>query len=1047
MIFPTIPMAPALPVWNLPALSAPPQTYPAPKELERPGLRALFYAGLPWKGKPTKVFAWVGIPEHKPGEKVPGVVLIHGGGGTASDDGVRLWVSRGYAAIAMDTTGSYPGRNMEQHADGGPRGNGENFAQIEEPLTEQWYYHAVADVALANSLLRSLPDVDPTKVGLTGLSWGGVLASTVAGVDSRFKWVAPVYGCGFMDQSEYFKPVLAAYHGEKWMSLWDPSRYLSRAKMPTLWINGTNDEYFQIGMWQQSHRLAAGPRTISLKVRMNHSGEDGERPEEILAFADSLVRGGVPLPKVDAPRRTDARIAATVTSAQPLAKAEIAFTKDTGAWSKRRWETQPATLTGTGKKRTLSGILPAGTTTWYVRVEDGKGRSVTSDFEELTTPIPTPAPLPGNTVFVAPDGNDANPGTTEKPIASLFRARELARVQPRTAPVKVVLRAGTYRLSSPLELTAADGGTEDAPVTWNAAPGERVILSGGVPITGWKTTTVNGKTAWSVTLPDVKNGSWYFRSLYGSGAKATRRQRARLPNTGFLEVDRVDKHVKDDGYWLNGRDRFYYKSGDLADWPDRTSAEIVLITQWTVSHLPITGIDTARREVTSSKFTIQDFAAKNRYWVENTRAALDQPGEWALNRETGELLYLPLPGENPKDTTLIAPRATGLVTLDRTANLTLRNLTFSHNEWWYPEGYRAAGYDEHATRTWAIQQGASDVRGTIHGTRTTNFVVDGCEIAHVGSYAVVLGGAARGNEIVRVNAFDLGAGGFRIGPSDVSKERVDQEVAIGNVVSDCRIIDGGHLFTGAVGIWLGHTQKSEIVHNEIADMYYTGISGGWVWGFGDLQPSRDNTIAWNHIHHLGKDTLGDGAGIYMLGGQPGTVIENNVVHDMNGDYASRGIYLDDGSSDMTVRGNLSYDNRTANYFQWRSKRNRVENNVFAFGKESQVELGGAIFNDGALAMNFERNILVVEPGPLFNAFDPANVQKIYQFDKNLLWRTDGKPEFPANAKAVGWDRGALSENPLFVDLAKRDFRLKSDSPAILKIGFVPVEWSKVGPRR
>lgn len=121
--------------------------------LERPRAneaRAVAFTGLPFHGKPTRVFAWLGIPEVKPGEKVPGMVLVHGGGGTAFDEWVRLWVSRGYAAIAMDTCGQVPVGNYGQYvrdAEGGPPGWG-GFEQIDWPREDQWTYHAVADAIL-----------------------------------------------------------------------------------------------------------------------------------------------------------------------------------------------------------------------------------------------------------------------------------------------------------------------------------------------------------------------------------------------------------------------------------------------------------------------------------------------------------------------------------------------------------------------------------------------------------------------------------------------------------------------------------------------------------------------------------------------------------------------------------------------------------------------------------------------------------------------------------------------------------------------------------
>src|SRR5207244_2738599 len=130
--------------------------------------------GLPWHGEPTRVFALVGMPEHKPGDKVPAIVLVHGGGGTAFAEWVKLWTSRGYAAIAMDTCGCTPGGEhgkRPRHEHSGPPGWG-GWDQTDEAVEDQWTYHAVADVVLAHSLLRAQPDVDTDRIGITGISWG-----------------------------------------------------------------------------------------------------------------------------------------------------------------------------------------------------------------------------------------------------------------------------------------------------------------------------------------------------------------------------------------------------------------------------------------------------------------------------------------------------------------------------------------------------------------------------------------------------------------------------------------------------------------------------------------------------------------------------------------------------------------------------------------------------------------------------------------------------------------------------------------------------------
>ena len=190
--------------WNIRALSEPPKVYPA--QTAEPGVRAMYFEAVPWKGKPTRVFAYYGTPE---GKKLPAMVLIHGGGGTAFAEWVRLWNKRGYAAIAMDTVGTVPDKAddgklwapvRKRHEYGGPAGWGD-FGSIDEPITDQWSYHAVAAAVLAHSLIRSFPEVDPKRIGVTGISWGGYLTSIVSGVDPRFRFAAPVYGCGFLGRS------------------------------------------------------------------------------------------------------------------------------------------------------------------------------------------------------------------------------------------------------------------------------------------------------------------------------------------------------------------------------------------------------------------------------------------------------------------------------------------------------------------------------------------------------------------------------------------------------------------------------------------------------------------------------------------------------------------------------------------------------------------------------------------------------------------------------------------------------------------------------
>ena len=166
------------------ALFTTPRSHPAPG-FEADGVRALFFESLPWLGRQTRVFAWYGAPQATAGEKFPAMVLVHGGGGTAFPDWVRHWNARGYAALAMDTCGGVPTWNERpysrkpwpRHEFSGPVGWGrdpESFAPGLPP-GDQWPFHAVAAVLLGHSLLRSFPEVDPARIGLSGISWGGYL--------------------------------------------------------------------------------------------------------------------------------------------------------------------------------------------------------------------------------------------------------------------------------------------------------------------------------------------------------------------------------------------------------------------------------------------------------------------------------------------------------------------------------------------------------------------------------------------------------------------------------------------------------------------------------------------------------------------------------------------------------------------------------------------------------------------------------------------------------------------------------------------------------
>lgn len=381
--------------WPVAQLMKRPAAYPAPG-FKAAGVRPLFFESVPFHGKRTLVFAWIGFPDVPEGERCPGVVLVHGGDGTAFDAWVRLWNSRGYAAIAMDTCGcvpeSYPvpwgSGNRIHHSNGGPRGWG-GVADAGAPVEEQWPYHAVAAVIAANSLLRLDMRVDPDRVGITGISWGGVLTLLAAAVDQRFRFAAPVYGCGYLNSSPAFWKLcegVAEKTRERWFELWDPAHYIPKIETPLLWVTGTNDPVFPIGQFAKSaNRLRSTP-TLSIGIDMQHNhlhgGASGDKgPPEIPVYAAAMVREETPLPQLREHGVDDNSLHARYEAPRPPERAQLVYTRASGFWQDRCWRTAPAALNQiTG---VIQAHIPPCATACFFNVTDRRECTVSTPLLEL----------------------------------------------------------------------------------------------------------------------------------------------------------------------------------------------------------------------------------------------------------------------------------------------------------------------------------------------------------------------------------------------------------------------------------------------------------------------------------------------------------------------------------------------------------------------------------------------------------------------------------------------------------------------------------------
>ncbi len=355
------------------------------------GVHAIYYDGPQFRGKPTRVFAYYGIPPTTAGERVPGMVLVHGGQGTASAGWVRLWNARGYAAIAMDHGGCLPIRGTSSSGwtriqdGGGPDACSASFAQINDPIEDQWPHYAVNAITLARNLIASFPEVDGARIGITGISWGGVLTCLIAGLDPRYRFAIPVYGCGNLRGNSAFSEALSRPEMSAWAPRFDPLEYVADARMPFLWVTGTNDRFFPPDSLQKTYALLPGSLTLCVKPGLGHSQQIGQEQEEIFSFADSLCRDTPPLPGITGQGFGADRMAwVSWAPAADVAAVDLLLTSAAGAWQDRTWERMPATVTPAAHR--AHAAVPPGTTAFFFNVHDGRGHVVSSRHVEIDQP-------------------------------------------------------------------------------------------------------------------------------------------------------------------------------------------------------------------------------------------------------------------------------------------------------------------------------------------------------------------------------------------------------------------------------------------------------------------------------------------------------------------------------------------------------------------------------------------------------------------------------------------------------------------------------------
>jgi hypothetical protein len=538
-------------------------------------------------------------------------------------------------------------------------------------------------------------------------------------------------------------------------------------------------------------------------------------------------------------------------------------------------------------------------------------------------------PAVAGTIYVAPDGDDANPGTLEQPLKTVARARDLAQTMnsAMTDDITVYLRAGTYPQTSTLRFSNADSGNGGFYVRYMAYPGERPLITGGTPITGWEVFDATNN------IYSASAGTTAFRQLYVNGVKAIR---ARTPN---LLANNVADFNRLSG-WDKDAHNVQVPSSAVAQWNNLTKAEMHIMIAWGDSTLRIASITTSGNTAYVTFQSPEDdivFIRPNprmdqvgwgqgrAYYFENAMEFLDQPGEWYLDETTNTVYYKPRTGEDMATATVVAPMVetimsvTGTSTSDQASYLWFEGLTFAHSTFMRPSEYgfldaQAGQYNLTAeannNQTVARPPAGVSVMNAnhIHFERNlfTQMGATGLDFISGTQDSMIIGNAIT----------EIAGNGFSIGKftaSETTEYHVPYNPTDTNEICTRDTFKNNYInrvsteFQGGCGIAAGYPAYITIEHNEVAHTNYTGISVGYGWTSSPTAMTH-NKINYNDIHHV-NEILTDGGAIYTLSNQDtGSEIQYNYIHDYScsewADYGCNGLYLDEQTSGYTVAHNV-----------------------------------------------------------------------------------------------------------------------------------------------
>jgi len=599
-------------------------------------------------------------------------------------------------------------------------------------------------------------------------------------------------------------------------------------------------------------------------------------------------------------------------------------------------------------------------------------------------PLAVPVSAAAAPIHVATDGNDALDGSLARagaagkgPVRTLERAAALARLarQQTRAPVEIVLASGTYVLSRPFELGAADSGTPEAPVVYRAAEAGKVAFSGGVAIKGWQP-AAGGE--WRAPVDLAAFGAKCPSQLFVDGA---RRERPQWPREGTAET-LTDKAIR-------SKTKPYTSQIGVeplnlpATWRVSRETEFMMFNAWRASRFFADGYDAATDTLTL-RGVLEIRPSRHRsnvpFILDNVAVDRLDRGTWQCDRDRAEIRYAPLDGEDLRAVPVVAPRLDRLLVVkgsdgDRVHDIRFVGIAFEYAGWRLPE------------KGWFPTQAEYGLTSAIEAQYCASIAFSRIEVRHTGAAAINIGKACTDSEVSDSSFRDLGGGAITVG-LDQRRPEPDSDWTGGQTspvaTSNIRIlrnrIDGiGRIQKAGVGIRSAQADHITIAGNDIRDSFYSGISVGWF--FHDKPNlSFDNLVEGNTIADYGQGYLSDMGGIYTLGRQQGTVVRSNHISGGHSrDYGGIGIYADQGSSGITFADNSVSDTSHASIMthkvgQLRFVGNRLSRygsaaiECYGYGPQTDLTFVDTVIapsKRGAIERGCTRKGIVFEP-PLAN---------------------------------------------------------------------------------